>query len=73
MPFEATWMQLKILILCEVRQTVKDKQHLISLICGIKKKDTNELICRTEIDSQTEKLMITKGDRWCRRRDGLGA
>ena len=37
-----------------------------SLTCGIFKKDTNELICRTETDSQT-----LKGDR-CRGRDGLG-
>ena len=32
---------------------MKDKHHIISLICGISKKDTNELICRTETDSQT--------------------
>ena len=31
----------------------KDKYHMILLICGIKKKDTNELICKTEIDPQT--------------------
>ena len=38
-----------------------------------KKKDINELICSTETDSQTEKLMVTKGDRWGRRgRDKLG-
>ena len=28
-----------------------------------KKKDANELICRTEIDTDFEKLMVTKGDR----------
>ena len=33
MPFAATWMQLKILLLSEVSQ--KDKYHMISLICGI--------------------------------------
>ena len=27
-----------------------------------KKKDSNDLICRTETDSQTEKLTVTKGD-----------
>ena len=31
----------------------KDKYHMISLICGILKKYTNELIYKTEIDSQT--------------------
>ena len=35
MPFAATWMQLKILILGEVSQKEKDKYHMISLIYGI--------------------------------------
>ena len=40
-------------ILNEVSWTEKDKYHVILLICGIlKKKDTNELIYKTEIDSQ---------------------
>ena len=52
-PFAATWMDLEIIILSEVSQTEKDSYHMISLICGIFKKDTNELIYKTEIDSQT--------------------
>ena len=60
MPFAATWMDLEIIILSKVR----DKCHLISLICGILRNDTNELIYKTETDSQTEnKLMVTKGKR----------
>ena len=35
MPFAATWMQLAILTLSEVSEKEKDKDHLISLICGI--------------------------------------
>ena len=35
MPSAATWMHLEIIILSEVRK--KDKYHMISLICGIKK------------------------------------
>ena len=31
----AIWMDLEIIILSEVSQTVKDKHHMISLICGI--------------------------------------
>ena len=41
-----------------------DKYHMISLICGIlKKNDTNELIYKTETDSQTSKtnLWLTNG------------
>ena len=34
-PFAATWMDLKIIILSEVSQTEKDKYHMISLIFGI--------------------------------------
>ena len=38
MPFAATWMDLDIIKLSEINQTEKDKYHMISLICGIKKK-----------------------------------
>ena len=55
MPFTATWMDLEIIILSEVRQ------REISLICGMWKNETNELFYKAEIDSQTEnKLMVTK-------------
>ena len=35
---------------------------MISLVDGIKKKDTNELICKIEIDSQRKQTMVTKGE-----------
>ena len=35
MPFAATWMDLKIIILTEVNQTEKNKYDTISLICRI--------------------------------------
>ena len=38
MPFAATWMHLESIILSEESQTEKDKYHMISLTCGIKKK-----------------------------------
>ena len=31
----ATWMELEILILSEVRQKEKRKHHMISLLCGV--------------------------------------
>ena len=35
MPYAATWMDLEIIIPNEVSLTVKDKYHVMSLICGI--------------------------------------
>ena len=35
MPFAATWMDLEIIIVSEVRQKEKDKYHMISVTCGI--------------------------------------
>ena len=63
MPFAATWMDLEIVILSEVSQKEKDKYHMISLISGILKNDTNGLIYKTETDSQTSKtnLRLPKG------------
>ena len=45
-------MDLEIVILSEVRQTEKDKRHMILLTCGILKNGTNELIYKIEIESQ---------------------
>ena len=53
MPFAEAGMNLGIVILSEVSQTEKDTYHRLSLICRILKNDTNELIYKTEIDSQT--------------------
>ena len=49
-PFAARWMELEIVTLSEVSQPEKDKYHMISLMCGILKNDTNKLIYKTEID-----------------------
>lgn len=38
-------------VLIKVSQTKKDKYHMISLICEIQEKDTNELLYKTEIES----------------------
>ena len=34
-PFSATWMDLEIVALSEVKQIEKDKYEMISVICGI--------------------------------------
>ena len=55
MPFAATWMDLEIVILSEVSQTENDQYHVISLICGILKNGTNDLIYKTEIEHRCRK------------------
>ena len=71
MPFAATWMEVENIILCEVSLTEKDKYHMISLIRGILKNDTNELYLenRDTFTDIEDKLMVTKGERG--RRDTL--
>ena len=66
-------MDLEIIILSGVSQTVKGKHHRISLIHGNKKIDTNELICRTETGSQALNtyLWSPKGTGVWGGRDGL--
>ena len=42
----------------EVNQTEKGKYHMTSLLYGVLKNDTNELIYKTEIDSQTQETNL---------------
>ena len=64
MPFAVIWMDLELITLSEVSQT---KTNIIPyhLYVESKKKDTNELICKTETDSQTleTNLRLPKGKR----------
>ena len=55
MAFAAAWMDLEIIILHEVSQTVRHQHQMLSVTCGIKKKRHNKLLCRTDTDSQTLK------------------
>ena len=50
MPFSATWMNLEMIILSEVRQ--KQISYDIIYKWNLKKNDKNELIYKTERDSQ---------------------
>ena len=62
MPFAATWMVLKIIILSEVSQ--RQISYNFTYMWNLKY-DTNELIYKTETDSQTQKtnLWLPKGQR----------
>ena len=53
--FAAKWMDLEDIMLNEISQKEKDKYHTVSPVCGIKKNGTNELIYKTEIESQMQK------------------
>ena len=52
MPFATTWMDLETLILNEVSQKKRQIPYDITYMCNIKY-DPNELIYKTERDSQT--------------------
>ena len=42
----------------EVSQIQKNKHHMILIICGIQKKDTYELIYKTEVQSEMQKMNL---------------
>ena len=66
MPFAATRMEPEIIILNEVSesQTSYHITYMWNLKKKKKKKDTNELICRTETYSHTLKTnMVIKGEK----------
>ena len=65
-PFAEMWMDLETVIQSKVNQKQKNKHHIILLICGIQKNDTDELICKveTEIQRQRKKCMDAKKERW---------
>ena len=46
-------MDLETVIQSEVSQKEKNKHHIILLVFGIEKNDTDELICNAEIETQT--------------------
>ena len=58
MLFAATWRKLETVILNEVSQTEKYKYCMTSLISRLKRKDTYELIYKTETDPQTQTMNL---------------
>ena len=71
MPFAATWMDLEIIILSEVNHRKRQISYGITYIWNLKN-DTNELIYKTEIDSQTQKINLSLPKGKGRGRDKLG-
>ena len=59
MPSAATWMDLQIIILSEARKTESQLLHDITYRWNVKN-STNELIYKSEMDSQTENLWLPK-------------
>ena len=58
MPFGKAWMDLQTVIQSEVSQKQKNKYHILMHICGIQKNGTDKLICKAEIETQTQKTII---------------
>ena len=68
--FIETWMDLETVIQSEISHKEKSKYHII--LCRIQKNDTDELICKAEIETDIEnKRVDTKGRRawWDELRD----
>jgi len=65
MAFLATWMDLEIIILSEVSQTVRYQHQMLHV--ESKKKGQTELLCRTDNDSQILKKL------WFPNETGWGA
>ena len=63
MPFAATWTDIEIAILSDVKSE-KDKYHMIALLSGIlKKKNHTNLQNRSRATDRENKLMIVKLER----------
>ena len=63
MPFAATWMDLEIVTLSEVKSDrEKEISYDMAYTWNLKRNDTNERIYKTETDADFEnKLIVTKG------------
>ena len=63
MPSAEMWMDLETAIQSEVSQKEKNKYRILTHICGIWKHGIDELICKAEIETKTERtnVWITRG------------
>ena len=60
-PFAEMWMDLETVVQSEVSQKEKNKYYKILLICRIQKNDTDELICKAEIETQMQRTNRGEG------------
>ena len=63
--FVMTWTELETIMISEISQSDKDKQHMISFTCGIKEtKQMNEKGIKRipKILSIENKLVVTRGE-----------
>ena len=60
MPFAATWIDLEIVTLYEVIQSDRERQIWYDIVhmLNLKRKDTNELLYKREIESQMLKANL---------------
>ena len=56
-----TWMDLESVIQSEVNQKEKNKYHILTHICGIKKNGTDEPICSAGIETHVENRCVNMG------------
>ena len=72
MPLAATWTDLEIIILSEVSQIKTNIiQYYIAYMWNLKK-NTNELIYKTELGSKTQKTNLwLPEERWERNKSGV--
>ena len=59
--FVMMWMNLESVIQNEISQKEKNKYHILLHICGIYKNDIDDLICKTEIETQTQRTNVWVG------------
>ena len=70
MPFAATWMELKTLILSVISQKEKDKYHMISLIFGIQYTAQMNLSTEKKIMDLENRLVVPRAGVGGLRREG---
>ena len=59
LPFVTTWIDLELIMLSKISQTEKVENHMMSLICGINLKVTNEQDKQRLVDMDY-RLVVTR-------------